>query len=93
MSHRLDEPRPLSKFASVAFWTGTFDRAVSTFAQTALGSFVVGQTGLIGLNWLDVASIAGAAALMSVLQSVAFRGAPTDPHNDGLGGTAPEVSE
>ena len=93
MSHRLDEPRPLSKFASVPFWTGTFDRAVSTFAQTALGSLVIGQTGLIGLDWVGVASIAGAAALISALQSVAFRGAPTDPHNDGLGGTAPEVSE
>ena len=93
MSHRLDEPRPLSKFASVAFWTGTFDRAVSTFAQTALGSLVIGQTGLIGLDWVGVASVAGAAALISALQSIAFRGAPTDPRENGLGGVAPDVSE
>lgn len=89
----------MSKFASKEFWVGTFDRAVSTFAQTALGSIVVGTTGLLSLDWVGVASIAGAATLASVLQSIAFRGAPEgasgkrayDPREDGLGGSAPEV--
>ncbi len=67
-----------SKYASKEFWTQTADRAISTFAQTAVGSIVVGTTGLLTLDVVTIGSIAGAAALASVLQSVAFRGAPSE---------------
>jgi hypothetical protein len=69
-------PEMASKYASKEFWTQTADRAISTFAQTAVGSFVVGTTGLLTLDFITIGSLAGAAALASVLQSVAFRGAP-----------------
>jgi len=70
-----------SKYASKEFWTQTMDRAISTFAQAAVGSIVVGTTGLLTLDFATVGSIAGAAALASVLQSVAFRGAPDKPES------------
>ena len=74
----------MSKFASSEFWWKTFDRAVSTFAQTALASFVIGETGLIGLDHIGVLSIAGGAAVASILQSVAFRGRDDTPHDPAL---------
>mgnify|MGYP003441899305 FL=1 len=83
----------MSKFASKDFWVGTFHRAVSTVAQAALATLTAGVTGILTVDWVQVASVAALAGAVSLLQSVAFRGAPTDPHNDGLGGTAPEVSE
>lgn len=64
----------MSKYASKTFWTDAFDRAVSTFAQAAIGALTAGVTGLIEVDWAGVGSVAGLAALVSVLTSVAFRG-------------------
>lgn len=63
-----------SKYASKSFWIDTFDRAISTFAQAAIGGLTAGVTGLVDVDWAGVGSIAGLAALISVLTSISFRG-------------------
>lgn len=45
-------------------------RAVKTFAQTALSLLTVGQA-FHEVSWLNVVSVAGVAAVISVLTSVA----------------------
>jgi len=64
----------MSKYANKKFWVDTFDRAVATFAQAAVGALTADVTGLIDVAWPGLVSVAGLAALVSVLTSVAFRG-------------------
>lgn len=45
-------------------------RAVKTFAQTALSMLTVGQA-FIEVNWINVLSVSGVAAVISLLTSVA----------------------
>lgn len=45
-------------------------RAVKTFAQTALSLLTVGQA-FHEVSWLNVVSVAGVAAVISVLTSIA----------------------
>lgn len=45
-------------------------RAVKTFAQTALSMLTVGQA-FIEINWINVLSVSGVAAVISLLTSVA----------------------
>lgn len=45
-------------------------RALKTFAQSALSTLTVGSA-FIDINWRLVLSVAGVAALMSILTSVA----------------------
>ena len=44
-------------------------RAVYTFAQTALSMITVGQA-FFEVNWLNILSVAGVAAIYSLLKSV-----------------------
>lgn len=53
-----------------AFWKGSGERSIKTFAQTFVGYIVVGTTGLLDLDYVTAASVAGAAALASLLTSV-----------------------
>lgn len=64
----------MSKYASKSFWVDTFDRAVSTFAQALIGTNIIESAGLLNVDWVEILSVSGAAALTSVLTSVAFRG-------------------
>jgi hypothetical protein len=64
----------MSKYANRQFWVDTLDRAVATFAQAAVGALTANATGLVDVDWAGVGSIAGLAALVSVLTTVAFRG-------------------
>lgn len=64
----------MSKYASKKFWTDTIDRAVSTFAQAAVGAIGVNATGILDINLVEVASISGLAALVSLLMSIGVRG-------------------
>lgn len=64
----------MSKYANKQFWVDTLDRAVATFAQAAVGALTANVTGLVDVDWAGVGSIAGLAALVSVLTTVAFRG-------------------
>lgn len=45
-------------------------RAVKTFAQTAISMLTVGQA-FIDINWINVLSVSGVAAIISLLTSVA----------------------
>ena len=44
-------------------------RAVYTFAQTALSMITVGQA-FFEVNWLNILSVAGVAAIYSLLNSI-----------------------
>lgn len=45
-------------------------RATKTFAQTAISILTVGQA-FIDVNWINVLSVSGVAAIISLLTSVA----------------------
>lgn len=57
-----------------AFWKGLGERAIKTFAQSSVASAAVAvvgnSTGLTDINWLQVASIAGLATVLSALTSI-----------------------
>ena len=46
------------------------ERAVKTFAQTALATISIGATGIFSVDWLNVASVSALAMVMSLLTSV-----------------------
>ncbi len=56
---------------SATFWKGTAERAIKTFAQ-ALAAYIVtsGVLGVLDVNWVHGASIAGLAAVLSILMSI-----------------------
>ena len=64
----------MSKYANKAFWVDTFDRAVSTVAQAGVATLTAGVTGILDIDWVQAASVAGLAGAVSVLTSIAFRG-------------------
>jgi hypothetical protein len=67
------------------FWVAATERAVKTGAQTIVALLTAGATGLLEVDWLQVASVAGLAALVSILTSVgsgAVTGGPSLVHED-----------
>lgn len=58
-------------FTTRQFWEATAERAAKTFAQTAVSGFTANQVGIIDAPWGPVASLAGMAAVLSVLSSIA----------------------
>jgi hypothetical protein len=56
---------------TVGFWKQTAERAVKTAAQAGAAFFVVGSTGVADVDWATVGGVAGAAAVASVLTSLA----------------------
>ena len=56
---------------TVGFWKQTAERAVKTAAQASAAFFVVGSTGVADVDWATVGGVAGAAAVASVLTSLA----------------------
>lgn len=60
----------MSIYTRASFWSGVFDRAVKTFAQSLLATFVVG-VGILDIDWKGALSIAATAVLASVLTSLA----------------------
>lgn len=53
------------------FWRFAFERAVKTFAQTVTALFSASGIGLLNAPWIEVLSVAGMTALLSVLTSIA----------------------
>ena len=78
-----------SKYADTKFWLDTGDRAIATFAQAAVGALAAGVTGLLDVDFGQVASVAGLAAAVSILTSIAFRGRGDDstPEPETLSGS------
>ena len=62
---------------TILFLKATLERAVKTAAQAAVGVLTAGQLGLLEVDWPAVGSVAGLAAVVSVLTSVGT-GAVTD---------------
>lgn len=52
------------------FSQDVFERAIKTFAQ-ALLAFFVGNMTILNVNWPQILAVAGTAALVSVLTSLA----------------------
>lgn len=67
-----------SKFADSEFWVDLADRAFISFAQGLLTAGVFESTGLVGLNWAEIFSLAGGYAFASVLTSIIIRGNSDD---------------
>lgn len=54
----------------VNFWKAAGTRAAKTFAQSAVSMIAVGA-GFEEVDWLKVVSVAGVAAVLSLLTSIA----------------------
>lgn len=65
------------------FWKQAAERALKTFAQAMAGAVVGGATGLLDVGWEQAASVAGLAALLSLLTSV-FSSGPGEPNSPSL---------
>ena len=68
------------------FWKDAAERAIKTFAQVAVSFLVIGTTGVLDVDWQQMASISAVAALASVLTSIASDGV-------GVKGTASLVKD
>lgn len=62
---------------TVAFAKAAIERAVKTFAQTLVALWGAGAFDVLHVDWSQALGVAGGAALLSVLSSVAT-GAVTD---------------
>jgi hypothetical protein len=58
------------KILTVEFWSYAGERSIKTFAQTAIASLGAGSVGLLSLDYAALFSVAGGAALLSVLTSI-----------------------
>ena len=54
-----------------AWWRAAGVRAIKTAAQTAVALIGTGAVGFTDLDWARIASVAGVAAVLSLLTSVA----------------------
>lgn len=52
------------------FWSYAGERAIKTFAQAAIAYLGTGSVGLLSVDFVTLASLAGGAALLSLLTSV-----------------------
>lgn len=66
---------------SKSFWIDATERAIKTFAQSALAVVGVGVTDIMSVNWMGVLSVGAGAAFVSLLTSVASE-------RTGISGTA-----
>lgn len=60
----------MSKFFSPEFWDYAGERAIKTFAQTALAYIGTSVVGLFDLDWTHFLSITLLASFLSVLTSI-----------------------
>ena len=60
-----------SYLLTAAFWLAAGERAVKTFAQSAVALLTAGGLGVLEVDWLAVLSVAGLALVVSVLTSIA----------------------
>lgn len=63
---------------TIQFWKAAGERALWTFAQSALATLGVIGIGFGDVNWITIASVGGVAAIASVLKSIVVNGATGD---------------
>ena len=56
---------------NIKWWKAAGIRAAKTFCQTAASLIGTGAVGFTDLDWIQIASVSGVAALVSILTSVA----------------------
>lgn len=59
---------------TLLFWKAAAERAIKTAAQTAAALLIANGTGLLDTDWAQAGSVAGMAAVLSVLTSVGSAG-------------------
>lgn len=62
-----------------AFWKATAERAVRTFAQSSLALMAGDGIGILDVDWGEVASVSGLAAVAAVLTAIVTSGGPVGP--------------
>ena len=58
------------KLITKEFLSYSAERAIKTFAQTAIAAIGAGSIGLLTIDYVNLFSVAGGAALLSLLTSV-----------------------
>ncbi|AGT12235.1 holin [Mycobacterium phage Velveteen] len=53
-----------------SFWIDAAERAIRTFAQTAIATLGAGAVDLMTTDWMSVLSVSGGAAVVSLLMSI-----------------------
>ena len=61
------------------YWSFSGERALKTVAQVAISTIGVGAVGLLDVDWVQVASVASLAGVMSLLTSVLTYDRPAQP--------------
>lgn len=57
-------------YATKTFWADTAVRALKTFAQAAVALLGANAAGILTVDWVNLASVSGLAAVVSVLTSI-----------------------
>jgi hypothetical protein len=52
------------------FWSYAGERAIKTFAQTAIATLGGGTIGVLDIDWVGVGSVSAGAAVLSILTSI-----------------------
>lgn len=52
------------------FWQYSLERALKTFAQAAVALLGTGTVGLLTIDWVNLLSVSGGAAFLSILTSI-----------------------
>ena len=52
------------------FWSYAGERAIKTFAQTAIATLGGGSIGVLDIDWVGVGSVSAGAAVLSILTSI-----------------------
>ena len=58
------------KILTLEFWSYAGERAIKTFAQAAIAALGAGSVGLFSIDYAGLISVAGGAALLSILTSI-----------------------
>ena len=61
----------MSFLTSKTFWADTVERSIKTFAQACVAVLTSNVVGLLNVDYLTLFSVAGLAAVVSVLTSLA----------------------
>lgn len=72
----------MSVFLTPRFWVAAVERAVKTWAQTVAALLVGDGVNIVTVDWAQILAVAGTAALVSLLTSVASSG--IGPHGPSL---------